>query len=346
MRVLIDATYARRAPRSGTGVYIRMLLGELRRLGGIEPIAVADPRRRPPAGGGAGSARNLARDAWWLSAALPALARRHRAQLIHHPLPARSLRCPLPQVVTVHDLAFERLPEAFAPGFRRYARLVHAAAARRAAAVVCVSEATAADVRALWRVAAERIVVAPLGPGQFERAGRGAEEAAAPRHFLYVGDDEPRKDLDTLLDAYGRYRARASAPLQLVLAGRAERPAGPGVRAVRSPDAAALRELHRRAAALVHPSRHEGFGLTPLEAMALGTPVLAARCEAVAEVCSEAARYVPPGDAEALASALAELGGDPALRAALRERGLARAAAFSWAACARAHLDAYSLALT
>ena len=97
------------------------------------------------------------------------------------------------------------------------------------------------------------------------------------------------------------------------------------------PDAERLADLYSAAAALVHPSLHEGFGLTPLEAMTTGTPVIAARSPGVTEVCGEAALYVDPRDAEDLAGRLAQVAADPALRSDLGERGRRRAAEFSWA---------------
>jgi alpha-1,3-rhamnosyl/mannosyltransferase len=105
-----------------------------------------------------------------------------------------------------------------------------------------------------------------------------------------------------------------------------------------------LADLLACAAALVIPSLHEGFGLPALEAMHAGAPVLAARTAGLAEVCGDAARYVDPRDVESIASGLAELAGVPPLREALRRRGLARAATFSWDRAAVAHVAAYSLA--
>ncbi len=340
MRVLLDTTYAQRAPASGTGVYLDRLQAALHELEGVELTAVANPRRRPPAGGGAGSLSNALADQCWTQRELPRLARAIRADLIHHPLPACSRTVRLPQVITVHDLAFELLPGHFDRRYRTYARLAHRAAARQAAALICVSEATAAEVRARWEVAPERIIVAHHGPGQAL-----PERPRLPSsHFLYVGDDEPRKNLPLLLEAYAAYRQAAAEPLELILAGSADR-AGPGVRTVTSPSAPQLAELQASAAALVHPALHEGFGLTLLEAMSLGTPVVAVDTPAAREVCGTAARYVSARSSAALAHALTGLAGDAAAQRELGRRGRERATEFSWAASAHRHLEAYSFAL-
>lgn len=335
MRVVLDMSYALRGP-SGTGVYLERLCDALR-AEGAEVVEAADRRRPPPAGGGAGSARNLARDAWWTQIALPRRAREAGADVLHHPLPALAQRAPCPQVVTVHDLAFERLPDHFAPAFRRWASLAHRRAARGADAVVCVSQTTRRDAMARWGVDAGRIVVAAHGPGQEPAVG-----GVRAQHFLYVGDGEPRKNLAVLLEAYARYRRSAGdGALDLVLAGSA-RAAQEGVRCEAEPDLAALLG---GAVALVHPALYEGFGLTALEAMHAGVPVIAARSPGLAETCADAVLYVDPHDAERLAAELARMAADPALRAALAAAGRDRAAAFSWRASARAHIEAYTLAM-
>jgi glycosyltransferase involved in cell wall biosynthesis len=341
VRVLVDTTYARRAPHSGTGVYVERLCEELDRRDDVEVIQVWNRRRRPPAGGGIGSVRNLSSDAWWANGQLPRLAMRMRADLIHHPLPALAARARMPQVITVVDLAFERLPDCFDRGYRAYAHLVHRAAARRAAAVIAISETTARDVRECWGIAGERLVVAHLGPGQKLPRTPPLERAT---HFLYVGDDEPRKNLVTLLEAYGRYRSREADPLDLVLAGSAAASAA-GVRVESSPSADRLAELLAGAAALVHPSLYEGFGLTPLEAMRAGTPVLAARSPGLLEICGEAAIYAEPSDADGFAAQMTTLAADAGLAQSLRLRGFGRAHDFSWTRCAESHVGAYSLAL-
>jgi glycosyltransferase involved in cell wall biosynthesis len=327
VRVLLDTTFALRGP-SGTGVYVERLARALREEG-VEVIEAHNARRRPPAGGGLGSLRNLGADLAWAQTTLRRRAR--DADLVHHPLPMLTLKGPRPQVVTVHDLAFEALPAAFDPRFRRYARLVHRAAARRADAVVCPSHATADDVTRHWGVPSERIVVAPHCPGQeLPVLPRGE-----PGHLLYIGDDEPRKDLPTLLAAYARYRASATEPLPLVLAGSA-RAGGEGVRTVPRPEPQELAELLAHARALVHPSVHEGFGLTVLEALRAGTPVIATDVPPVREVAAGAAKLVPPGSVEALAQALHEP--LPAVPDGF-------AGAFSWRRSAVAHIAAYRAAL-
>jgi glycosyltransferase involved in cell wall biosynthesis len=321
VRVLIDTSYALRGP-SGTATYILEFTAALRRLG-IDIVEVSNERRRPPAGGGVGSVRNLLADRRWLKRSLPQFAADVGAELVHHPLPAVARQPPCPQVITVHDIAFETHPEHFDPRYARWARRAHRRAAEEAAVVICVSQATADDVIERWGIRAEKIVVAHHGPGQ----DLPAAEPRAPRFVLYVGDDEPRKNL-------GLLRA-AQLPLPVCHA-------GPGGETVDPPG---LAELYAQALVLVHPSIHEGFGLTPLEAMAAGVPVVAVRSAAVVEVCGDAAEYVDGGDPAELERAVRRLHEDAAHRAALAARGRQRAARFSWDASAGAHLDAYRRAL-
>lgn len=341
VRVLIDTTYARRAPYSGTAVYLRELVAALAALEDVDVVTTANETRPAPGGGGIASLANAAADLRFTELTLPRRARAAGADLIHHPLPARSHATSITQVVTVHDLAFERCPERFVASYRRWAHLTHRHAARRAAAVICPSETTAVDARQLWGVAPAQLVVARHGPGQHRAA---PPRHATPRHFLYVGDAEPRKDLPTLLAAHRRYVETSAEPLALVLAGSAHAQQ-PLVVSEHHPSPQRLGELLAGAAALVHPAVYEGFGLTLLEAMCAGTPVIAAAACGTRETCGDAACYVAPGDAPRLAEALAALAADPERRRQLSDAGRARACGFSWKLAARAHRDAYSLAL-
>jgi glycosyltransferase involved in cell wall biosynthesis len=325
MRVLIDTTYALRGP-SGTAVYIERLIAALR-AAGVEVVEAANAERRAPAGGGLGSVRNLLADRRWARHELRRRARVAGADVLHHALPAWAGRAPCAQVVTVHDIAFATHPEHFARAFGAWARLAHRRAAVSADAVICVSQATADLVAERWGVPRERIVVAHHGPGQDLPAVSPRE----PEHVLYVGDDEPRKNLGLLRAAAERFTA-----LPVRLAGRA------GERV----DAAALADLYAGALALVHPSVDEGFGLVPLEAMAAGVPVVAVRTAAVEEVCGDAALYVAHDDPAELAAVLERLRSEPDLRADLVARGRERATRFDWFTSARAHVEAYELALS
>ena len=285
-------------------------------------------------------------------------------------------------VVTVHDLTYLRYPELVAAASARFRDLVPRALGR--GATVCTpTAAVGAEVADAYRLPPERLVVTPLGVGPAWRAAAPADAAwlaangLPERYLLFVGSREPRKNLPTLLAAYRELLADAPGhPVGGVAGGGAPRsrgvprtppaggvpplvlvgPAGWGealdlaglpAEAVRTPGYLPEDDLARvvaGAAALVFPSWYEGFGLPALEALACGTPVVATDLPALREVLGDQAELVPPGDAAAMADALARVLGDPGGEPARAARR-ARAAAFTWAACARATLSAYRRAL-
>jgi glycosyltransferase involved in cell wall biosynthesis len=270
------------------------------------------------------------------------------------PRPVRAGR----RVVTVHDLTLLRFPE-WHPPDRLDAMVPRLAdAVRLADRVIADSEWTRQDLVTLLSVPADRVTVVPLAPDASFGPRERAEIAAALRPFglrhgeylLFVGTVEPRKNLARLLDAVELAGARVGV---LVIAGergwksaelhdRMARLAGGGrVRYVGYVSDAARAVLMNGARAFVYPSLYEGFGLPPLEAMACGTPVLVSNAASLPEVVAGAALLVDPHDTGAIAAALDRLWNDEALRAGLRERGLARASRFSWETTALATLAVY-----
>ena len=169
-------------------------------------------------------------------------------------------------------------------------------------------------------------------------------------YLLFVGTVEPRKGIDVLLAAHATLRRIGHPDLRLVVAGPpgwGETPPldGPGVVAPGRVDEHTLDALYRGAAAVVLPSRSEGFGLPALEAMARGRPVVGSNAGALPEVIGDAGLLVPPGDADALANALESVLAKEDFAAELGTLGRQRAAAFTWAACTAAHTAAYNAAL-
>jgi alpha-1,3-rhamnosyl/mannosyltransferase len=316
------------------------------------------------AGTGGGAARRigagLARELVYYPLVAGGRARRLGAQLLHASGPFWPRARGIPLVLTLHDALPWRFPELFTRLNVLQQRTVVAAAARRAARVLVGSEHTARELTELVGVAPQRIVVTPYGVDpRFRPTAR--DPAWLERRFgirgpyvLAVGTLEPRKNLGTLLRAFARVRGQDAqhalvlvggrgwrdAPLERALAG-----AGAGVvRAGRVSDDELVR-LYGSAACFAFPSRYEGFGLPVLEAMACGAPVVAGDRTSLPEVVGDAGLLVDPDDEEALASALRRVLTDPELAADLRQRGLARSAAFSWDRCAELTVAVYRAAL-
>jgi glycosyltransferase involved in cell wall biosynthesis len=238
-----------------------------------------------------------------------------------HPVPVAVRRTPY--VLTLHDLSWVQRPA----DFTRYERLWHRAArpaalARGAARVVAVSAATRAAAVAQWKLDPEQVTVIRSGVSAPTSSSGGAPPAGlAKGYLLCVGGLEPRKDPELLVEAHARARKEGlDAELVFVGEGRlAPRLAGrPGVRLLGVVDDDELDRLYRGALALVQPSRLEGYGLPPLEALARETPSIVADLEVYDETVGAAALRFPPGDAAALAAALTRVGAE-------RERLLAAA---------------------
>jgi glycosyltransferase involved in cell wall biosynthesis len=170
---------------------------------------------------------------------------------------------------------------------------------------------------------------------------------------LALGNLQPRKNIQRLVEAFAIARRAPDFALSLVIAGKAQWRESQVHAAVAQAgledsvvfpgyvDEADLPALYSAAALFAYPSLYEGFGLPPLEAMACGTPVVCSHVASLPEVVGDAAVTVAPTDTEALAQALLDVLTQPGLHASLRARGLRRAAQFSWDRCAAETLAVY-----
>ncbi|MFL6018288.1 MAG: glycosyltransferase family 4 protein [Gaiellaceae bacterium] len=283
---------------------------------GVEPLRLAAHRQE-------------LRMAW----TLPRLLRRVRPALAHFQY-ALPLACPCPAVVTVHDLSFERDPELMSRRDRAIFRVVVPRAVRRARVVFAVSERTRRDLIDLYRTPADKIVVTP----------NAVDSAFTPDgepdgYLLFVGAVQRRKN------PLAAAKAAKDVGLPLVVVGPEKEPELARELERRGADLrgyvekAELAALYRRALCVVLPSRFEGFGLPVLEAMACGTPVVAADEPALREVGGDAAIYADDaGLADAVRRALAD-------RDAWSRAGVERARLFSWDETARRVVDGYRRAL-
>jgi len=354
MRVAFDAT-ALLGARTGVGVFTAEILSRLADQEGIDVIAFgvtwkgrADLAQALPPGVGLArrpmAARPL-RAAWSHSNVAPIQWWTGPIDLVHGPNfvvpPSRRAA----SLVTVHDLTCVRFPELCTRDTLEYPGLIRRAI-RRGATVHTVSQFVADEVTAHFAIAPDRVVVIPNGVATTDDSApreprERTELAPGGRYVLAVGTVEPRKDLPVLVQAFDLI-ADNDAEVRLVLAG----PDGWGADALSEAIAASphrsrivrtgwvddrrRRALVQHAAVYAYPSRYEGFGLPPLEAMAAGTPVVASSAGALPEVLGTGAELVPPGDVAALAVALGRVLDDEAFAASLVSRGHQKALDYSW----------------
>lgn len=306
----------------------------------------------------------------------PGVLRRIDGALYHGLAFVAPLRAPCPTVITIHDLSFITRPETHKPLNRIYLSLFTRWSCRRAARVIAVSECTRRDVISRLSVQPARVDVIPHGVHSRFRPLPADEVAAFKRDkgisdqaIFFLGSLEPRKNLVTLIEAFGMVSSQKPVvssqrtedggqrgEAQLIIGG------APGwkyepifarvkalglegrVRFVGQIAQDALPAWYNACAVFAYPSWYEGFGMPVLEAMACGAPVVTSNATSLPEVVGDAGIMVAPADARGLANALAGVLKEPARQQQMRAASLRRAAQFTWQATAARTIETYAQA--
>jgi len=289
--------------------------------------------------------------AFYLHALLPRVLDRIQPDLCHYTNFLAPISDRRPYVVTIHDMGMEALRHCHPITKRVYTRQLVPYVARKARLVITNSEYSKWDIVRWLAISEDRIRVTPLAPSpEFAPV----PVAPARPYFLYVGNLEPRKNLERLLEAFAQMPRKEH---ELIIAGNRwyggnavrEKARALGlngrVKFIGYVPRADLPALYSGAAAFVYPSLLEGFGLPVVEAMACGAPVITSNTSAMKEIADGAALLVDPKNVRNMTEALTRLAENDSERAELSRRGLARSAEFSWEKTARLTLDAYSEAV-
>lgn len=327
---------------TGIGVYASSLLPHLRRLNPklLSPIEWEDfeyqliSEKLTPDSGFTGHFRRML----WTQLQLPQIFQTQKASLLFSPFPEAPLyRKSCRFIVTIHDLIPLRFPKVSSP-LTHYFRLVVPQIIAQADHILCNSLSTAREVSEYFNIPASKMTAIPLA---YPIASFYPLELPQQNYFLYVGRQDPHKNLGRLIDAF------AALPYcqdeELWIAGPPDSRYTPDlqeraeswgishrVRFLGYVSTDHLRTLLNQAIALVFPSLWEGFGLPVLEAMACGTPVITSNNSGLQEVAGDAALLIDPYRCETLTAAMLAVATDAQLRLQLRQMGLARATQFSW----------------
>lgn len=362
MRIAVDASRTVVAQRTGTERYSLELLRSLLRLDQENEYSLyfnQAPASDLIPSGPNWQPRVTPLPRLWTHLRLSRELARDRPDLLFVPAHVLPLRHPTLSVVTIHDLGFRFFPRSHPLVSRLYLELSTLWAARRATRLIAVSESTRRDLQRLYGLAADRVRVVYEGVSSHFQPVRDPEILAATLqhyglesapYFLALGTIQPRKNLPALLRAFRGLLDSLREPDPGYLLALVGRSVGGQDMLAADIERLGLRQkvyrlgyvpdgdlpaLYSGALAYVQPSLYEGFGLTVLEALACGAPVVASNTSALPEVVGSAGLLVDPNSPAEMADALRRLVREPVLRTQLADLGQRRAAEFTWERCAR-----------
>jgi glycosyltransferase involved in cell wall biosynthesis len=331
---VIDSAILRR-PAAGTARWVRGLTAALAARQDLDVVSAMGPERHGH-GGILYRIPNTARQRWWYDFGINRLARSVKADVLLMPANMSARRGRLPQVVSLLDVNFLTQPGTYEPAMVRYATLLFRRTIRDADALVTISEFSRSEISKHLGADPSRIAVVYPGLDEPMASGPTAAPLGGP-YALYVGATERHKNVGLLMDAWA---PRGPADLLLAIVGQpgrdhaalARRAAEAHGRVViRGPvDEVELAAWYRHASVFLFPSRTEGFGYPPLEAMQRGVPVVAANAGSLPEVLGNAALFHDPDDHRAVRVHVESLMQDDTVRDRLVNLGLERVRRYRW----------------
>lgn len=284
----------------------------------------------------------------------------NRPDVFFLPIQALPFIHPKNSVITVHDVAYEIYPNAFAPFMRFYLKLTTRWGVWRAKKIITVSESTKNDVARIYGTKPEKINTIHLGlddgyvPMSYENTQAVLDKynLVHKKYILFVGTLQPRKNIVKLIEAYLKLRKQHHLEEKLVIVGgkgwlwepimeKIDQSKYDGVVYLDYIDYDDLKPIYSGATCLTLPALYEGFGIPPLEAMACGTPIVVSNLSSLPEVAGGAGILVDPDNVDSIADGLLKVVVDKELQAEMSKKGIERAKMFTWRACAEMTLKVF-----